>query len=415
MTPNIPFVKEIQLSLVDFWVKWLNFWLNFFQKILFCRKIKEPKNILIYKVGNIGDIICAVPSFIAIRRFYPKSKITILTSPGKIGAPGAKELLNGVWYLDELKIYYGEDIDFFEKKKNFIGNLRKNRYDLFIQLPDDLTDFRTLLRNMIFAKLTGVKMTLGFKIRTVQLFKKTQVDYMTQKTEVESLLELLAENGIKSEKVDLVRGKMPLASAAPLTRTSIEVEFDFNVSTKQKNKIEKLLKKKWPRMAFKKLLIAISPGGKRETNQWPIERFAELAKYLSEKYDAKIVVVGGKNDIEKAEVIRVAVGEKNTFIACGELDFLETFELLKFCSFLISNSTGAIHLAAAAGILTVGLCGIRDVFGRWFPYGKNHKILYHKFLDCDYKKEDCIKNSIEMISVDEAKNACDELINKIKM
>ncbi|MEK9150691.1 MAG: glycosyltransferase family 9 protein [Patescibacteria group bacterium] len=387
---RIPSLAKIQLFTVGLWIKWLNFWLKIFSNILFFRKTNNPQNILIHKIGNIGDIVCAAPSFIAIRRVYPKAKITLLTSSGRIGTIGAKELLNGVWYLNEQKIYYAEDINSFKKKKYFIKNLRKEKYDLFVQLPDDLADFRTLLRNMIFAKIIGAKSAFGFKIRTVQLFKKTQVDHSFQKTEVESLLGILKGNGVMAEKV----------------------EYDFNVSAEQKNNAERLLKKKWPRLASKTPLIIVSPGGKRETNQWPIERFAEVVKYLNEKYGAKIIVVGGKNDVEKAEVIKSAVGDKSVLITAGKLDFMETFELLKRGSFLISNSTGMIHLAAAAGLPCVGLYGVRDVFGRWFPYGENHKILYHKFLDCDYEKDECIKKSIEAISVEEAKNACGKLMIK---
>lgn len=389
---NLPFSNRVRLFIIRQFVGGLNFILSLLNRFLF-RPAKEiPRNIVIYKVGNIGDIVCAVPAFIAIRRFYPEAKITLLTSPGKIGGPGAKELLSGVWYLDDLDIYYGEDVDSWRKKLNFAKKLRERKYDLFIQLPDDLANLRTLLRNMVFAKLSGAESAFGFKIRTIQLFKKTRVDYTTQKTEVASLLDLLEENGIKAEKA----------------------EFDFDVSAEQKNKTEKLLKKKWPRLAAsKKSLIAVSPGGKRGSNRWPTERFAELAKYLSDKYGAKIIVVGGKEDIEKAETIKAAAGEKSVLIACGEFGLMETFEVLKRCSFLISNSTGNIHLAAAAGIPAVGLYGVRDIFGRWFPYGSKHKILYHKFLDCDYRKEDCIKKSIEMISVEEAKNACGELMENI--
>lgn len=358
-------------------------------KILFRTKEINPQNILIYKIGNIGDIVCAAPALVAIRRFYPEAKITLLTSPGKIGAPGAKELLSGVWYLDNLEIYYGDDIDSWRKKLNFAKKLRERKYDLFIQLPDDLADFRTLLRNMIFAKLSGAESAFGFTIRTIQLFKKTQVDYSTQKTEVESLLDLLKENGVKAERV----------------------EFDFSVSPNQKEKVKNLLIKFTSSQDVN--LVVISPGGKRESNRWPTERFAELVKYLGDKYGAKIIIIGGKEDIEKAEIIKAAVGEKNVLITCGEFDFLETFEVLKRCLFLISNSTGNIHLAAAAGIPAIGLYGVRDVFGRWFPYGSRHKILYHKFLDCDYKNEDCIKKSIEVISIEEAKNACDEVMKNI--
>jgi len=77
---KIPLIVKIQILLVNFWIKWLSFWLKIFNNILFFRKINNPRNILIYKIGNIGDIICAIPSFIAIRRFYPESKITLLTS-----------------------------------------------------------------------------------------------------------------------------------------------------------------------------------------------------------------------------------------------------------------------------------------------------------------------------------------------
>ena len=219
MNQDISFKKKNQLLAVKLWINWLNFWLNFFRTLLF-RKLKSAsKNILIYKIGNIGDIVCAVPAIIAIRKNFQEAKIALLTSPGKIEASGAKELLEKAWYVDELKVYYGADIDSWQKKKKLVGDLKKNRYDLFIQLPDDLANFRTLFRNMIFAKLIGVKSAFGFKIRTIQLFKKTQVDYTTQKTEVESLLDLLKENSIKVG----------------------EAEFDFNISDEHKNKVKKLL------------------------------------------------------------------------------------------------------------------------------------------------------------------------------
>jgi len=387
---KIPLFAKIQILLVDFWINWLNFWLKIFKNILFFRKIKNPQNILIYKVGNIGDIICAIPSFIAIRRNYPNAKITLLTSPGAKGAIGAKELLGGVWYLDKMKIYYADEIDSLGKKRKFVKDLRGNNYDLFIQIPDDLANFRTLLRNMIFAKFIGVKSAFGFKIRTAQSFKKIQVDYTAQKTEVESLLEILKENEIKMKNV----------------------EFDFNISEEQKNKIKKLIKNKWNNWDKKNLIVAISSGGKRESNQWPIERFAGIAKYLQDKYNAKIIAVGGKDDVWRAEIIKSELGEENILITAGELDILETLELLKYCSFLISNSTGIIHLAAAAGIPVVGLYSIRDVFGRWFPYGRNHKILFHKFINCDYMDEKCIKISIDSISLEEVKNACDQILKK---
>ena len=387
MNQDISFNKKIQLLVVKLWKNWLNFWLDFFQRILFKKLKSAPKNILIHKIGNIGDIVFAVPSFINIRYAYPDAKITLLSSSGKKGSVGAKELLNGVWYFDKQIIYYAEDIDSFKKKKDFVRNLRENHYDLFIQLPDDLANFRILMRNMIFAKLLKAKSAFGFKIRTTQIFKKTQVDFLFDKTEAEGLFELLKENGIGV----------------------LKAEFNFYVSDSSKNKVKNLLNKKWPNLN-KKIVAVIGPGCKREGNRWPIERFAQTAKYLENKYQAKIIIVGGRDDLARAKIIESGLKKENVLITAGKLEPLETFELLKYCSFLISNSTGVIHLGAAVGLPCVGVYSIRDVFGRWFPYGKNHKILYHKFIDCDYRNEDCIKKSVEMISVEEVKNACDELL-----
>ena len=387
---KIPLFAKIQILLVNFWIKWLNFWLKIFSNILFFRKINNPQRILIYKIGNIGDIVCAVPSFIAIRRNYPDAKITLLTSPGKKELSGAKELLMGVWYIDEVRVYYNEDIDSFEKKRNFIRNLRKNRYDLFIHL-DDLGNFKRFLRNPIFAKAIGVKSAFGFKVRSVQLFKKTQVDYSFEKTEVESLIELLKENNVVVNKI----------------------EFDFNISPEQKTKINNDLLAKFISYKDKGVkLVAISPGGKRETNRWPAERFAEVAEYLQNKYNAKIIIVGGPNDVELAEVIKKKLNPANVLDCCGKMEVLETLESLKYCSFLLSNDTGAIHMAAAIGLPAIGIYGVRNVFGRWFPYGKNHKILYQKFLKCNYRNESCIKKSIEIISAEDVKRACDEIVNE---
>lgn len=385
---NAIFTKRVQLFIVCQFINWQNFILGILSKILFTKLKSAPKNILIYRIGNIGDIVCSVPTLIAIRRAYPKSKITLLTSPGNEGALGAKELLAGVWYIDELKIYFFRDINSISQKINFIKELGKNHYDLFIQIPNNRAVFTTMLRNMIFAKALKAKSAFGFKIRSIQFFKKAQVDYLFNKTETESLIEILKENGIKVGKV----------------------EFDFSVSSEQKNKVKNLLEKEWGKMKKGDIVAVISPGGKREANQWPTGRFVEIMKYLQDKYDAKIAIIGGKGDIEKANIIKNSLNKKNILVLAGKLDLLETTEFLRNCSFLICGSTGPIHLASAIGIKTIGLYNIRDIYGRWSPYGHGHRILYHRFIDCDYKEEKCIKKSTDLISVKEVIGACDELI-----
>lgn len=391
---KIPLSARIQLWMVRQWICFLNLSLSLIRKALFFSSSDDPKNILIFKTGNIGDIVCAIPSFVAIRRFYSKATVSLLSSPGGRGMVGAQDFFSDIWYFDRLKIYHTETIQSSEGRKAFLNELRGEAYDLFIQLPDDLVNFRVLVRNMFFAKMLGIKYAFGFKIRTVQLFKKAQVDYATQKTEVEDLLDLLRENGVRSKGV----------------------EYDFGNLAMQESAVNKTLKSKWSSLGKNEMIVVINPGGKREANRWPPERFGEIAKYLQENHNAKIIIIGSNDDLDRAGRIESFLDKKNALILAGKLSLLEIVALLKRATFLISNDTGAAHMAAAVGLPVVGLYCVRNVFGRWLPYGANHEIVYHKFIDgCDYRSEECIKKSVEMISVEEVRAACERLIRRLSV
>ena len=55
---------------------------------------KEKIKILIFRVGNIGDLICSLPAIRDIRTHFPKAQITLLSSPGAYGSPGAQDFLS---------------------------------------------------------------------------------------------------------------------------------------------------------------------------------------------------------------------------------------------------------------------------------------------------------------------------------
>lgn len=386
---NIDLVSKIKLKIVNLYVNSLNFVLFLLERTIFSFKNKKYNNILIYKVGNIGDTICAMPSLLAIRKHYPTAYITFLTSPGNYGASGAKEIFEGTALFDEMQIYYSGDIDTKVKKKEFAKKLKNKKYDLFIQLPEDLVSFRTMLRNILFAKLIGVKSAIGFQVNTTQIFKKAQVDNLTASQETERLLTLLQKYGITPDKI----------------------EFPFPSSVEIKNKVQNILNTKLRALNYAPL-IALNPGGKRSTNCWPIDRYRELAENLHKKYNANIMILGSSSEKEKGNEIIVNISKACAINLCGDLTILETAELLRSASMLVSNSTGTMHLGASVGASCVGLYSIRDIPGKWSPYGDKHKIICHSNLSCDYKSEECIKESINSIEVDEVYKQCESVLNE---
>ena len=60
---EIKFFQKFQLFIVRQIIRKLNLVFIIFGNFLFDSLPEKPGNILIYKIGNIGDIICAIPSF----------------------------------------------------------------------------------------------------------------------------------------------------------------------------------------------------------------------------------------------------------------------------------------------------------------------------------------------------------------
>lgn len=70
---------------------------------------RKPARILIYHVGNIGDIVVATPVYRSIHKSFPETKVTLLTSPGKKGLPGAQGIISPLKLVDNLRVYYPEE------------------------------------------------------------------------------------------------------------------------------------------------------------------------------------------------------------------------------------------------------------------------------------------------------------------
>ncbi|MEK7506086.1 MAG: glycosyltransferase family 9 protein [Patescibacteria group bacterium] len=388
------FKQKIELGIVRLFKYFLNLALRVCEAVFFFRRVESPKKILVFKVGNIGDIICAIPSFIAIRKNYPEAEITLLTSPGVKGIPGASELLHGARYLDRIIKYDVNDFDSWGSILRLIRGLRKEHYDIFINLPaDSWARFRVFFRNMVFARLLGVKSAFGFRVRVIiNLFKKTQIDWTLARQETDTLLDILKEAGVKVG----------------------DAEFDLPIPVEAEAKVKEILATKWGAEP-PKLLIALQFATKANfpEKRWLPERFAEVLEYLIDKYNARIVIIGGPGDVKEAELIARNLKADKILITAGKLMVIESAALIKHCSFLLGIDSGPMHIMASFGKPTVSLFSTMNIPGLWFPYGDNHEIIQHRFLECDYREKECVHKSMELITVDEVKKACDRLIEKI--
>ncbi|MDO9069228.1 MAG: glycosyltransferase family 9 protein, partial [Deltaproteobacteria bacterium] len=125
--------------------------------------------------------------------------------------------------------------------------------------------------------------------------------------------------------------------------------------------------------------IAIAPGAHWHTKRWSAENYSKLISKLVNR-ESGIVIVGDKNDRAIAEEIIKASGA-NAINLCGLLDLAQLIYVLSKAKLLVTNDTGAMHIAEAAETPVVAIFGptVRQ-FG-FAPWRKESRIIETE-LDC---------------------------------
>ena len=327
----------------------LNACLRAGRSLIFLRRTPPvaPRCIVAHLIGNIGDIVVAIPALIALRKRYPESRLVLFTSAGEKGKglAGAKELLEGASFLDSVEVYATEEIRHPRTALVLLRRLRRLRPDLFVSLPPCNISPLNVVRNMLFARLTGARFGVGFEVVTLFLFSYEQAQYTgIQRSEIERNLGHLKELGIEGAAIN----------------------FEFApIEDEERRRIER-------DAAGQRPFVAVCPGGKQVGHRWPIERFIEVAGYLKQERGLNIVAVGSEAERELCDELLDAIG--GGLNLAGKLSLRGTTELLSRALFLLTNDTGPMHLAGASGTPVVAIYGTKDLAGRWYPHGAGHEL-----------------------------------------
>ncbi len=107
-------------------------------------------------------------------------------------------------------------------------------------------------------------------------------------------------------------------------------------------------------------VVGLCPGAEfGPAKQWPIEHFSEVADRLVEK-GYQIWLFGSPNDKAITNTLLELVDNTTkefVFNLAGESSLVEAIDLLSYCNTVISNDSGALHIAAAVGCSVIGIYG----------------------------------------------------------
>lgn len=113
--------------------------------------------------------------------------------------------------------------------------------------------------------------------------------------------------------------------------------------------------------------FVLFPGAASPIRRWPAERFAEIAARIHARTGWSCIICGGASDSTIAEDVMKRTGEIPMENACGRTSLSELAGVLADARFVITNDTGAAHMAASLGKPAAVILG-GGHFGRFFPY-----------------------------------------------
>ena len=108
-------------------------------------------------------------------------------------------------------------------------------------------------------------------------------------------------------------------------------------------------------------ILALGPTANWARKVWPADRFLTLARLLTGPggalEGARIAILGGPGDQERAMAAPVLDGLPDAIDLVGRLDLPEAAATLARCALFVGNDSGLMHLSAATGTPTIGLFG----------------------------------------------------------
>src|SRR5438067_10309890 len=356
--------------------------------------VTSPKRIVVFRIGQLGDTIVALPAMWLVRKNYPAAYTALLCDrhPGKTHVV-ASDLLRGSRIFDEYLSYpVSESGEFMRSGRmaTLLANIRRKNFDTLVYLAPTNRTAEQVARDRRFFSMAGIRNFIGMHGFEPLKPKQKSEPMVSSLPESELLFRRLEASGLKAESGDRLRMDVGLSEAD-------EAVMDGWLSTLPSDE-----GRTW---------IAVGPGSKMPAKRWPLERFLHVIGELISEFDIWPVIFGGEED----RVIGAWLLDRwgSGYNAAGALGIRSSLAAMKHCELFIGNDTGTMHMAAAVGLPCVATFSSRERPGLWYPPGEGHRV-FRSAIDCEgCGLVECLElgnECLKRISVEEVLSACRELL-----
>ncbi len=304
--------------------------------------------ILVIQITRPGDIFCTTPVLAALARKYSGAEIHLMVRKKFAAAVKPIPWADHVWEMDTekwIKPLLEDSTDFgpsIGELSQFIASLKQEKFDQVINLSfSPSSSFITHLISDENTEVRGYTRTSDFYLHIrdeASLYFKAHVGVgKSNRIHVIDLFAMVANCELKSEDF---------------------ITYSFSQKKPSISSAEK---------------IACHLGASQDFKTWPMAHWAELISKII-AHGHPVILVGGKDDLERAEFIVKNVNGNITNLV-GQTSFPELARVLSQSELFIGADSGPMHVADSVGCRTLNL-SIGDVnFWETGPVTKGSHVL----------------------------------------
>ncbi len=325
-------------------------------------RVLSMKNILIFKISSLGDIILSVPSIRAVRKKFRKANIKVLVDVR------FREVLDNCPYIDEVITCDFEGRDRGVGFLRLAGALRSEDFDISVDLQNNR-------KSHLLAFLSAVPERYGF------------------------------DNGKWSFLINR-KISLPDKPMAPVPHqgcvlgllgiTSLEDRLELWPGPDSEAWAERFLESNWVNRGQKLVALSLSASLRWKTKNWPMPAMLELADMLAVE-GIRLVLLGVETDRPDAAKFMKKTGAK-PIDAAGKTSISRLISLIKRTGALVTGDSAPMHIAAATGTPFIALFGPTDPARHVSPAEKK-KVLYKNIKCSPCYKPTCSKKMMCMRAI----------------
>lgn len=310
---------------------------------------KAPlKKVLVIRFSSIGDIVLTTPVMRCLKKQLDV-EVHYCTKKSFVG------ILENNPHVDKIHVLDG-------KLSSLIQDLKKEKFDLVVDLHSNI---RSKLIKLQLRTASTTFDKLNFK---KWLYVKFKINKMPLIHIVDRYLNTLKKYGIENDNVGL----------------------EYYIPEKDEVEID------WIPASHQRKYVAFAIGGAHQTKQLPVNKVIELC----DRINKPIILLGGKEDVAKAEKIEAFFSKKDQselteqilqekfnkkaviFNGVGKFNLNQSAYIVKNAQWVFTHDTGMMHIAAAFKKEVFSIWGNTTPYLGMYPYQTKFTVFENNKIEC---------------------------------